>query len=125
MAAIMLSLAATPVATADPLVMPHVVVAHNTWWAELTVHRAGGTVVAAYTAKDDFAAKVRKTPGIDAVGATRTAKIPKEFFAPRKDIRYTGPNSPNSGQVPPEGTAWDVPALHLPEAHQVTEGSRR
>jgi subtilisin family serine protease len=134
-AAVLLGLTTIPAtATADPLVMPHVVVAHNTGWAALTVHRAGGTVVAtypqigvvvAYTAKDDFAAKVRRTPGIDAVGATRTAKIPKEFFAPRKDVRYTGPNSPNSGQVPPEGTAWDVPALHLPEAHQVTDGSRR
>jgi len=135
--ALLLGLIATP-AAADPLVMPHVVVTHagplHTWWAERTVEKAGGTVVAAYpqigvvvayTAKDDFAAKVRRTPGIDAVGATRTAKIPKEFFAPRKDVRYTGPGSPNSGLVPPEGTAWDVPALHLPEAHQVTEGSRR
>jgi subtilisin family serine protease len=134
-AAVLLGLTATPAtATADPLVMPHVVVAHHTGWAEHVIRKAGGTIVAsypqigvvvAYTAKDDFAAKVRKTPGIDAVGATRTAKIPKEFFAPRKDVRYTGPNSPNSGQVPPEGTAWDVPALRLPEAHQVTEGSKR
>ncbi|MEV7091207.1 S8 family serine peptidase [Amycolatopsis sp. NPDC051045] len=132
-ALLVLGLSATP-AAADPLVMPHVVVAHHTGWAERVIERAGGTVVAsypqvgvvvAYTAKDDFAAKVRRTPGIDAVGATRTAKIPKEFFAPRKDVRYTGPNSPNSGQVPPEGTAWDVPALRLPEAHQVTEGSKR
>ncbi len=133
--AVLLGLTVTPVAaTADPLVMPHVVVAHHTGWAEHVIKKAGGTIVAsypqigvvvAYTAKDDFAAKVRRTPGIDAVGATRTAKIPKEFFAPRKDVRYTGPNSPNSGQVPPEGTAWDVPALRLPEAHQVTEGSKR
>jgi len=127
-------------ATVPPgtLVLPHVVMTHadrlHTWWAELAVRHAGGTVVSsypqvgvvvAYTTKDDFAAKVRQTPGIDAVGATRTAKVPVEYFAPRKDLKYTGPGSPNSGQVPPEGTAWDVPALGLPEAHQVTEGSRK
>src|SRR4029078_7512731 len=115
--ALMLGLIATP-AAADPLVMPHVVVTHHTWWGQLAIKKAGGTVVAsypqigvvvAYTEKDDFAAKLRKTPGIDAVGATRTAQIPKEFCAPRKALRYTGPNSPNSGLVPPEGTAWDVP----------------
>src|SRR5205823_14650092 len=130
-----------PAAAALPpgtLVLPHVVVTRadrlHTWWAERAVRHAGGTVVAsypqvgvvvAYSANDGFAAQVRRTPGIDAVGATRTAKVPVEFFAPRKDVRYTGPGSPNSGQVPAEGTAWDVPALGLAEAHQVTEGSRR
>jgi len=130
-----------PAAAALPpgtLVLPHVVVTRadrlHTWWAERAVRHAGGTVVAsypqvgvvvAYSANDGFAARVRRTPGIHAVGATRTAKVPVEFFAPRKDVRYTGPGSPNSGQVPAEGTAWDVPALGLAEAHQVTEGSRR
>ncbi|MFD9896245.1 S8 family serine peptidase [Amycolatopsis sp. NPDC059027] len=135
------ALTAAPEESAVPpgtLVMPHVVITRadrlHTWWAELAVRRAGGTVVSsypqvgvvvAYTAKDDFAAKVRGTRGIEAVGATRTAKLPVEFFAARKDVRYTGPGSPNSGQVPAEGTAWDVPALGLDAAHQVSDGSRR
>src|SRR3954453_20312314 len=35
-AAVLLGIMTPATATADPLVMPHVVVAHNTWWAELT-----------------------------------------------------------------------------------------
>ncbi|WP_026360262.1 S8 family peptidase [Amycolatopsis nigrescens] len=134
------ALTAEPVLAEPPgtLVMPYVVATGanrvQTWLAEHAVRAVGGSVISsypqvgvvvAYSAADGFAEKLRRLPGIDAVGATRTAKIPVEFFAPRKDVRYTGPGSPNSDQVPPEGTAWDVPALGVNEAHEVTTGSRR
>lgn len=133
-------LTSAPEVTEAPgtLVLPYVVVTGNdllhTWWAELAVRANGGTVVSsypqvgvvvAYSPRDGFAPAVRKVPGITAVGATRTAKIPVGWFAPRKDLRYTGPGSPNSGQVPPEGTAWDVPALGVDKAHEVSTGSKR
>ncbi|SDZ37565.1 Serine protease, subtilisin family [Amycolatopsis xylanica] len=118
------------------LVTPFVVVTGanrlRTWRAERAVRQAGGTVVSsypqvgvvvAYSAKDDFAANVRHVPGIDAVGATRTAKIPVEFFRPRTDVKYTGPGS--TAVPPAEGTAWDAPALGLDKAHEVTQGSKR
>ncbi|WP_308301050.1 MULTISPECIES: S8 family serine peptidase [unclassified Crossiella] len=118
-------------------VLPHVVVGKagplGAWQAERAVRQAGGTVVAAYprigvvvaySARDDFAATVRKSRGVTEVGATRTTKLPLDYFKPRRDLRYTGPGSPTSAQVPPEGTAWDVPALGLDEAHRETTGSR-
>lgn len=128
-----------PAAAADPgqLVLPHVVVTGadrlSTWRAERAIRGAGGTVVSAYpqvgvlvaySAREDFAAKVRATPGIAAVGATRTAKIAAGWFAPRRDLEYTGPAAPST-PPPAEGTAWDVPALGLAKAHEVTTGSRR
>ncbi|MGW0521246.1 S8 family peptidase [Crossiella sp. NPDC003009] len=135
-------LASPEAAAADPapgqLVLPHVVLGKanpaGAWFAERAVRAAGGTVVAsyprigvvvAYSPRDDFAATVRGARGVLEVGATRTTKLPVEHFKPRRDLRYTGPGSPASGQVPPEGTAWDVPALGLAEAHRVTTGSRR
>ncbi|WP_158885565.1 S8 family peptidase [Amycolatopsis anabasis] len=133
-------LTAAPASTEPPgtLVLPYVVVTRanrgQTWRAERAVRAAGGTVVSsypqvgvvvAYSARDDFAAAVRGARGIEAVGATRTAKVPVEYFAPRRDLQYTGPGSPNSGQVPAEGAAWDATALGLDQAHQTSTGSRR
>ncbi|RZQ59274.1 S8 family peptidase [Amycolatopsis suaedae] len=134
-----LQLTSAPAITAPPgqLVTPYVVVTGTgrlrAWLAEHAIRRAGGTVVSAYpqigvlvafSPDDGFADRLRQARGIDSVGATRTAKVPVEFFAPRRDVQYTGPGSPGSGDVPPEGTAWDVPAIGVDKAHQTSTGSR-
>ncbi|TCO62212.1 S8 family peptidase [Actinocrispum wychmicini] len=133
------ALTSEPTITEAPgqLVMPYVVVTkgglRDTWRAERAVRGSGGKVVSsypqigvvvAYSTDDGFAARLRQVRGVEAVGATRTAKIPVEFFAPRKDLVYTGPGSPDSAKVPAEGAAWDVAAIGVDRAHQVTTGDR-
>jgi subtilisin family serine protease len=102
-----------PAAAADQLVMPYLVVGHSSV-AVKAVRGAGGKVVAsypqigvvvAYSRDSRFATRVRRTRGLE-VGATRTTKIPVSFFAPRKDVTFTGGGSPPG--VPSEGTAWNT-----------------
>jgi subtilisin family serine protease len=134
---------ATPITTRpviedpDALVLPYVVVTRATQGqvagAERLVRANGGTVVSsypqvgvvvAYAAADDFAARLRRDRAVEAVGATRTVKIPARFFAPRPEAEFTGPPFPDSDKVPAEGTGWDTVAIDVAKAHQVTTGRR-
>ncbi|MFJ2033962.1 S8 family peptidase [Streptosporangium sp. NPDC087985] len=124
---------------ADPnqRVMPYVVVTRanqgQTMKTERIISSNGGTVVSsypqvgvvvAYSAADDFSARLRQDKTIEAVGATRTAKIPAGFFAQRAKAEFTGAPYPRSNEVPAEGQGWDTLAIDVAKAHEVTTGSK-
>ncbi|MFK4149048.1 S8 family peptidase [Streptomyces sp. NPDC004065] len=104
------------------------------------ITRAGGTIVTSYdrigvivvhSADPDFARILRKVPGVDSAGATRTAPLPAQSTTdvgtPRpltaaQAARATGRAA--AGQDPLESLQWDLPAIKADKAHEKTLGSR-
>ncbi|WP_405781876.1 S8 family peptidase [Streptomyces sp. NBC_00859] len=108
--------------------------------AERAVSRAGGTVVIAYdevgvivahSSAPDFARTVRRAPGVDSAGATRTeplpARPPVDSGTPLKltaqqQKALAAKAAP--GEDPMEPLQWDMRAIRADQAHKVTLGSR-
>ncbi|MEU6475912.1 S8 family serine peptidase [Streptomyces sp. NPDC047017] len=103
------------------------------------ITRAGGTIVTAYdrigvivvhSANPDFAKTVRRVPGVDAAGATRTAPLPAQSTT---DVGTPQPltaaqlaaarGRAAAGQDPLEPLQWDLPAIKADKAHEKTLGS--
>ncbi|MFI6062992.1 S8 family peptidase [Streptomyces sp. NPDC051286] len=101
---------------------------------------AGGTIVIAYdqigvivvhSSNPDFARTIRKVPGVQSAGATRTAPLaaqstadmgaPKELTAEE----FASAQAAAAGdQDPLEPLQWDLPAIKADKAHDKTLGSR-
>ncbi|MFJ2610344.1 S8 family peptidase [Streptomyces sp. NPDC087425] len=101
------------------------------------IERAGGTIVTSYdeigvivvhAADPDFARTIRRVPGVESAGNTRTAPLPAQSTAdegaPRAltaqelgDVHATG------GQDPLEPLQWDLGAIKADQAHEKSLGS--
>ncbi|MFD7995208.1 S8 family peptidase [Streptomyces mexicanus] len=104
------------------------------------IAKAGGTVVTSYdrigvivvhSANPDFATTVRKVPGVDSAGATRTAPLPAQSTTdvgtpqPLSAAQLAGAGAEAAGgQDPLEPLQWDLPAIKADKAHEKTLGSR-
>ena len=96
------------------------------------VASAGGTIVARYNAvgavlarspNPSFAAALRATPGIDAVGAV--AAVHSEIVQAHDGTaphHLPGP-FPQAGGDPLSPRQWDMQQIHAPEARAITSGS--
>ncbi|MBM9505692.1 S8 family peptidase [Actinacidiphila acididurans] len=107
---------------------------------EQAIAGAGGQVVIAYdrigvivvhSANPDFAATLRRVPGVQSAGATRTAALSAtatdEVGAPEKltaaqVAKLTATAAP--GQEPLEADQWDLRAIRADKAAAVNPGSR-
>ncbi|GHD84598.1 S8 family peptidase [Streptomyces naganishii] len=103
------------------------------------VAQAGGTIVTSYdrigvivvhSANPDFAVAMRKVPGVDSAGATRTAPLPAQsttdLGAPRPLTAAQAAQAGSeaaAGQDPLEPLQWDLPAIKADKAHEKTLGS--
>ncbi|MFE1752794.1 S8 family serine peptidase [Streptomyces anandii] len=103
------------------------------------VAQAGGTIVTSYdrigvivvhSANPDFAVTMRKVPGVDSAGATRTAPLPAQsttdLGAPRPLTAAQAAQAGSeaaAGQDPLEPLQWDLPAIKADKAHERTLGS--
>ncbi|OIJ87230.1 S8 family serine peptidase [Streptomyces colonosanans] len=98
---------------------------------------AGGTITIAYdqigvivvhSSNPDFARTIRKVPGVQSAGATRTAPLATQSTT---DIgvtkELTAEEVANAqaadGQDPLESLQWDLPAIKADKAHEKTLGS--
>ncbi|MFI8084965.1 S8 family peptidase [Kitasatospora sp. NPDC086009] len=96
--------------------------------AKAAVVAKGGTVFASYDAigvvvahstTGDFATTLRGVPGIQQVGATRTADVPADAYAPAV------PAAPDeSDEAPDETVGWNMSQIRADQAWDVTTGSR-
>ncbi len=102
--------------------------------AAALVAAAGGTIAARYptagavlarSSDAGFAARLRATAGIQAVGASRSvsSRIAPVFAAPIKPARPPKPR-PVAGD-PLSSLQWDMDQIHAPAAHAISLGSRR
>lgn len=99
---------------------------------------AGGTVVTSYdqigvivvhSSNADFAKTVRRVPGVQSAGATRTAPLPAQstgdMGAPKVlTAQEAAAVQASAGQDPLEPLQWDLPAIKADKAHEKTLGSR-
>ncbi|MEU3844501.1 S8 family serine peptidase [Streptomyces sp. NPDC028635] len=102
------------------------------------ITEAGGTVVTSYdqigvivvhSSNADFAKTVRKVPGVQSAGATRTAPLPAQstgdMGAPKVlTAQEVAAAQAAAGQDPLEPLQWDLPAIKADKAHEKTLGSR-
>ncbi|MFI6350879.1 S8 family serine peptidase [Streptomyces sp. NPDC050560] len=96
----------------------------------VTYDRIGVTV--AHSADPDFARRVRRAPGVQSAGATRTAPLPAQATAdtgaPKPlsaaQLEAAGARA-GAGQDPLEGEQWDLRAIKADKAHERTLGSKR
>ncbi|MDQ0786227.1 subtilisin family serine protease [Streptomyces sp. B3I7] len=103
------------------------------------ISRAGGTVVTSYdrigvivvhSSNADFARTVRRVPGVQSAGATRTAPLPAQSTTdvgtPKAlTAQQVADAQAVDGQDPLEPLQWDLPAIQADKAHEKTLGSRR
>ncbi|WP_329132975.1 S8 family peptidase [Streptomyces sp. NBC_00670] len=103
------------------------------------ISRAGGTVVTSYdkigvivvhSSNADFARTVRRVPGVQSAGATRTAPLPAQSTTdvgtPKAlSAQEVAGAEAVDGQDPLEPLQWDLPAIKADKAHEKTLGSRR
>ncbi|MEW2486448.1 S8 family serine peptidase [Streptomyces sp. NPDC048411] len=99
---------------------------------------AGGTIVIAYgqigvivvhSSNPDFARAIRKVPGVQSAGATRTAPLAVQSATDVGTPRVLSAEEVASaqaadGQDPLESLQWDLPAIKADKAHEKTLGSR-
>ncbi|OIJ66157.1 S8 family peptidase [Streptomyces mangrovisoli] len=102
---------------------------------------AGGTIVTSYdqigvivvhSANPDFAATVRKVPGVDSAGNTRNAPLPAQSTTDEgtpkalteAQVAAAGAEA-TDGQDPLEPLQWDLPAIKADKAHEKTLGSSK
>ncbi|MCN9244568.1 S8 family serine peptidase [Streptomyces sp. RY43-2] len=99
---------------------------------------AGGTITVAYdqigvvvvhSSNPDFARTIRKVPGVQSAGATRTAPLsPQSTTEVGTPKVLTAEEVANvqaaDGQDPLEPLQWDLPAIGADKAHEKTLGSR-
>ncbi|MER6920770.1 S8 family serine peptidase, partial [Streptomyces spiralis] len=100
---------------------------------------AGGTIVTSYdqigvivvhSADPGFAKAIRRTPGVESAGATRTAPLPAQsttdLGTPKAltaaQVAEAGSEAAD-GQDPLEPLQWDLPAIKADKAHEKTLGS--
>ncbi|KLI97285.1 S8 family serine peptidase [Streptomyces sp. KE1] len=109
--------------------------------AERAITKAGGTVVKAYdkigvvvvhSARADFAEKIRKVPGVQSAGATRTtplaAQSTDDMGAPVElsEKQLDAASAKAEGDEDPlQGLQWDLPAIKADKAHQKSLGSSK
>ncbi|MEY6566999.1 S8 family serine peptidase [Streptomyces sp. PGLac3x] len=109
--------------------------------AERAIAKAGGTVVKAYdkigvvvvhSARADFAEKIRKVPGVQSAGATRTtplaAQSTDDMGAPVElsEKQLDAASAKAEGDEDPlQGLQWDLPAIKADKAHQKSLGSSK
>lgn len=101
---------------------------------------AGGSVVETYdrigvfvvhSANPDFALIIRKVPGVQSAGATRTAPLPAQSTTdvgtPKvlgaEEVAAAQAADTADGQDPLEPLQWDLPAIKADKAHEKTLGS--
>jgi len=100
--------------------------------ASSLVTSAGGTIVARYnnvgavlarSASGSFAATLRATPGIDAVG--NVASVHSEISSVVKNTVKRGPHKlhPAPGNDPLSFRQWDMTQIRAPQARAITGGS--
>ncbi|MGW3494725.1 peptidase S8, partial [Streptomyces sp. NPDC001020] len=101
---------------------------------------AGGSIVIAYdqigvivvhSSNPDFARTIRKVPGVQSAGATRTAPLSAQSTtdvgAPKvlsAEEVASAQAAAADGQDPLESLQWDLPAIKADKAHEKTLGSR-
>ncbi|UNO42802.1 S8 family serine peptidase [Streptomyces sp. MST-110588] len=113
------------------------------------IAEAGGKVIIAYekigvivvhSANPQFAATMRKVPGVQSAGATRTAplkplgttdigkpqklKLPKQALAAAKNSAVAAA-AKKSGKEPLESLQWDLGAIKADKAAKVNPGSKK
>ncbi|WP_413252595.1 S8 family peptidase [Streptomyces jietaisiensis] len=103
------------------------------------IAKAGGTVVTSYdkigvlvvhSSNADFARTVRRIPGVQSAGATRTAPLPAQSTTdvgtPKAlTAQEVAGAKAAAGQDPLEPLQWDLPAIKADKAHQKTLGSSK
>ncbi len=104
--------------------------------ADALVGAAGGTVVARYpnvgailarSSDARFAARLRATAGVQAVGAARSvhSRIAPVFAAPVAAAPPPKPPRPGAGGDPLSSLQWDMDQIHAPAAHKISIGSHK
>ena len=110
--------------------------------AEQAVRHSGGTIVHSYSrigvvvarsANPNFAGQLRRIPGIQSAGATRTAPLsPTDSDDPVPLRRLSAASAGKAETKAPSATAdpleplqWDLPAIKADQAHLKSLGSRR
>ncbi|MCZ9344969.1 peptidase S8, partial [Streptomyces sp. TRM76130] len=97
---------------------------------------AGGTIVMSYdrigvvvvhASDPDFAESVRRAPGVQSAGATRTAPLPSAAttdVGTPKVLSATEAAAVEAaeGQDPLEPLQWDLPAIKADQAHEKSLG---
>ncbi|MFJ3227298.1 S8 family peptidase [Streptomyces sp. NPDC086783] len=103
------------------------------------IAKAGGTIVTSYdqigvivvhSSNADFAATVRKVPGVQSAGATRTAPLPAQSTTDVGTPKVLSAEDVAgveavAGQDPLEPLQWDLPAIKADKAHEKSLGSRK
>ncbi|MBQ0830283.1 S8 family peptidase [Streptomyces tagetis] len=106
------------------------------------IAKAGGTIVTSYdrigvvvvhSTAPDFAASVRRTPGVHSAGATRTAPLPSaattDVGTPKvltlEEVAAAEAAVQADGKDPLESLQWDLPAIKADKAHQKSLGSSK
>ncbi|MFJ8543579.1 S8 family peptidase [Streptomyces sp. NPDC093586] len=103
------------------------------------IAKAGGTIVTSYdrigvvvvhSANPDFAKTVRKAPGVQSAGATRTAPLPSaattDVGTPKVlSAREAAAAQAAEGKDPLESLQWDLPAIKADKAHEKSLGSSK
>ncbi|MET7596389.1 S8 family peptidase [Streptomyces sp. NPDC004082] len=103
------------------------------------IAEAGGTIVTSYdqigvivvhSSNADFAATVRKVPGVQSAGATRTAPLPAQSTTDVGTPKVLSAEDVAgveavAGQDPLEPLQWDLPAIKADKAHEKSLGSRK
>jgi subtilisin family serine protease len=101
--------------------------------AASTIAKAGGTLVANYSAigvviarsdNDAFRSNLMKNSAIQGVAATEkfATRLPDEGVNDSADALVT-PNTPAPGSDPLSGLQWDMDQIHAPEARAINGGS--
>jgi len=105
------------------------------------IAKAGGTVVVAYdkigvlvvhSANPAFAQQIRKAPGVQSAGASRTAPVTAAGTTDEGAVQYLSKaeaakiaGSSTAGEEPLEADQWDLRAIGADKAAQVDPGSKK
>ncbi|MFF4605689.1 S8 family serine peptidase [Streptomyces sp. NPDC001339] len=111
---------------------------------EKAIAQAGGKVIVAHerigvivvhSANPQFAPTMRKVPGVQSAGATRTAPLkssattdvgkPQKADLPASQLKAVGRTAKANRQEPLEPLQWDLPAIKADQAAKVNPGSRK
>ncbi|MFI9615968.1 S8 family serine peptidase [Streptomyces sp. NPDC052023] len=114
---------------------------HTIASVEKAVAAAGGTVVTTYdrigvivahSANPDFGAQIRKAPGVQSAGATRTAPLvaagttdqgAADYLTAAEAAKVEA--AATAGSEPLEADQWDLRAIGADKAAQINPGSRK
>ncbi|MEV6166329.1 S8 family serine peptidase [Streptomyces sp. NPDC052052] len=112
---------------------------HSTGAVRRAIAQAGGTIVTSYdrigvivvhSSNPDFAKTIRKAPGVESAGATRTAPLQSvatteeggtQLLTAEEAAQATADAGP--GQEPLEPNQWDIRAIQADEASKINDGS--